>query len=779
VFLSLVLVLLFSFILTTLEAARIRGATAYVSMVTNLAGESVLASYYYPLFQNYRLFGVNAGGVSGVFSEEALTEEAEKSIRCSLEESKTGLLQFQNTEAALQEYETLLCRDEQEFLSQIKQQVLLDSLSLTLSELFSAEQFTEAGVVGEIYQEQEAALEVTATVTKELLQLMELVDGVRMKDTGIAFDKNGNIKTQEAFIKQLVPMEQEELSELYGNKEVFFAVSGKLYRPDLAAGSVLEALTELGKIIREIEELGARISGYQRDMSLLQDQLEAEEERLSKLETPDISTLLSLQESISNLSKSIEQDTKRLKECEEQKEKILLAAEGEYNTLQQKMQVVQVLFGDAIKSTERLKIKQEAAKVAVSAYESFLEGAKEKLSKELYQVFAKELETMKLYAGLEEQGFSVEVIRQTLQKNRGILESISLNGFSEKRLSNVAEEMARLIQQMQYYTVEGLQFPYGTIVVPTSIVDNVLDVLGELLTTGILELVGVSKEEQSDRKLTGRELPSAWLEQETVFTELKNCLAEVTGLFSDGGMEQVLMAAGDSLLESTALELYSRKYFHSYREAAPYTKLNYEREYLVFGAEKDKSNLFAMVLHLVAIRTLLCMVMLLKQPEKVARVELLAAGVVGFTGIPVLAAVVKYSLLLLWSVEEALVETAALLQGKRIPLVGPGTITFEELFLMNKKTIQAKAKQLSLSAGAAYTDYLTLLSLTRGTKKKAYRALDLIQENIRYRYNDKFRIRNVITGFSLCATSEVVPLFDTGFFRPSAYEMNCYKEKSY
>ena len=54
VFLSLILVLLFSFLLTALETARITGATAYISMIAQLSGESLLAHYYSPL-----LFFVN------------------------------------------------------------------------------------------------------------------------------------------------------------------------------------------------------------------------------------------------------------------------------------------------------------------------------------------------------------------------------------------------------------------------------------------------------------------------------------------------------------------------------------------------------------------------------------------------------------------------------------------------------------------------------------------------------------------------------------------------
>jgi hypothetical protein len=57
------------------------------------------------------------------------------------------------------------------------------------------------------------------------------------------------------------------------------------------------------------------------------------------------------------------------------------------------------------------------------------------------------------------------------------------------------------------------------------------------------------------------------------------------------------------------------------------------------------------------------MVMIIKQPDRMAELEALSAGVAGFTGIPVLAAVVKYGALLLWSVEEALVEVSALLQA--------------------------------------------------------------------------------------------------------------------
>ena len=81
--------------------------------------------------------------------------------------------------------------------------------------------------------------------------------------------------------------------------------------------------------------------------------------------------------------------------------------------------------------------------------------------------------------------------------------------------------------------------------------------------------------------------------------------------------------------------------------------------------------------------------------------------------------------------------------------------------------------------GAAYTDYLALVSLTKRAKEKAYRALDLIQENIRIRYRDSFRIRNVVSRLSFQTITELRPMFDTGIFLPSAYEMQKEKEVAY
>ena len=229
VFLSLVLVLLFSFLLTTLEAARLQGAKAYLTMVTDLAGDSFLAGYYYPLFRDYRLFAVNAGDEEGNFAMEAIQEEIQTNLVWGMEGAQGGLLRFEDTSAEISEYTTLVSGGEKEFLSQVKQQAVLDGLTLPLQELFSAEQIKEVGTVGEVYREQEDALEETAAVAAELLDLMELVDGVKVTNRGIAFDKAGNLRINYVFLKQILPLEKDEMKKLYENAEVGAAVSGQLF----------------------------------------------------------------------------------------------------------------------------------------------------------------------------------------------------------------------------------------------------------------------------------------------------------------------------------------------------------------------------------------------------------------------------------------------------------------------------------------------------------------------------------------------------------------------
>ena len=102
-----------------------------------------------------------------------------------------------------------------------------------------------------------------------------------------------------------------------------------------------------------------------------------------------------------------------------------------------------------------------------------------------------------------------------------------------------------------------------------------------------------------------------------------------------------------------------------------------------------------------------------------------------------------------------MIETAAIMRGKKVPVIPNSEsfcLTLAELplfaTLVDEKADNFAESQLYLD----YDDYLLVLTLLQSEKTTAARAMDIIQENIRYKYNDDFLINNAVTSFSCTAT---------------------------
>ena len=767
VFLSLILVLLFSFLMTMLEAARVCGASAYAAMVSELAGDSLLASYYYPLFQEYRLFGIGAGSEHGFLSVNDLENTAMGHMEYGLLGLQGGMLKFETTEAMVTDYKTLMTEEGAPFLQQVREQLLLDGLSLTATKFFSEEQFTEAGVVGELYQQQETALTELGAVTTELLKLMELVDGICTTDQGLQVDRSGKLKRTDTFLKQLLPMNEQVIRKRFANEEIYGTVEGRFLRADLLAEDILELIQKAEQAEADKEALEANLQQYQEDSYALK----TEWKKLKEEGGTNQERIAQIEQILNDWETEMWQIVEEQDDYDDIWDCAMKDAKAKYTTLKKAITGMVPVTQKSLEVVTALEKKQKKAQETVFSYESYLEGMKSLVSEELYTVFDDELEIMKCYAGMEEQGYYVPVMKRSMERNLSLLNGLSWGGFSEKELGRIKTEMEAVLYGMASYTAEGLWFNYGEFAVAKQTGTNILGAVEELLATGVLELVGVSEEMQSDRILDGTMLPSAALSADGFLTNLRACISEIQQMFSKGGIGTVLKAAGNTALDATALEVYCTKYFHTFTEPSEVTKLKYEREYLLFGAREDKTNLFYVVLYLVAVRTLFDMVAILKDSQKMGEIEALATAIAGLTGIPVLLTIIKYAILFLWSVEEAFVDVAALLQGKALSVMGSGAISIDDLLLFNKDMVAGKASSAPEGAGPEYEDYLVLLSLTRSTKKKLYRAMDLIQENIRYRYRDTFRIRNVITELEMFTSSNLKRLYKTGLVPEQVYQI--------
>ena len=179
--------------------------------------------------------------------------------------------------------------------------------------------------------------------------------------------------------------------------------------------------------------------------------------------------------------------------------------------------------------------------------------------------------------------------------------------------------------------------------------------------------------------------------------------------------------------------------------------LQYEQEYLLAGKESDLKNLTQSVLKIIMMRMALHFSSILTNTEKRETAEQAAVALAGVTGMPALKYVATTVFLLIWSLEEAFVDTAALLAGKKLPIY-PGSeggcILFSELLLFTKSMIAEKVEQKNEfgTVLADYADYLQILLFLKGKTTLCYRAMDLIQTNLQENGVSNFYIKKCICG---------------------------------
>lgn len=765
VFLVLILVLLFSLVLTTLEAARIAGGKAYVQMLSVMAGDSARALYYYPLFKEYGLLGINASDDAGYFSEQKLEKTVKEDVTFALTGLKGGLLSFSEPSVEVTETRTLLSDEAESFLKQIKELAVLEGMQDVLSRLVLEQEFNDAVYASQIYQKQEEAIAQTATVTQEILKLMELVDGVITEEEGLCFDAEGKLKTTDVFIKRLCTFTEEEWEENYENEEIYQAVKGNFWSPK-------DHAEELYRLLRKGAEMQAELAVFDLELREYKERRgEIAEELSAELSEEKADALF---EEAKVLAERIESVTGQRDELIEWLDIACMDMEEQYETLKKELEQVMPLLSQAKEILTELESKQLGAQLSVKLYENYLSELKDEVSTELYAVFQEELQRLKLYAGLSDAGYQVSEMRESIEKNERLLEETALPEFSGETLYEMSLCVRAVAERMEEYTAEGLWFTYGTMTAVPTVQGSVFRMMEKIATGSILSFVGLSEKELSEKRIGGQNLPSAGLLAEKTQTQIFRCFDEIVELLRSEGFLGVLKAGAEQSADLLALEWYAENYFGSFANVLEGRRLSYEREYLLFGNKTDKGNLLSTALYLIAIRSVFAMVSILKDAGKMSQLDLFAVGAVGFTGIPVLISAVKYGMLLLWAVEEAVVEVAVLFDGKRVPLFSvEGQISFSELFLFGKELVEVKAKTWKDAPdGFSYGEYLTVLSLLKSTQRKAYRSLDLIQENLRYRYRADFSIKNVVTEFSFRIQSQLEQKINTGLWKEEIYEIS-------
>lgn len=181
------------------------------------------------------------------------------------------------------------------------------------------------------------------------------------------------------------------------------------------------------------------------------------------------------------------------------------------------------------------------------------------------------------------------------------------------------------------------------------------------------------------------------------------------------------------LVEKGLLILYAKAHFKNFlskvKEDDKKEALRYGLEYLIAGKESDEANLSSVANRIFGLRTIVWYGYFLTRKDKMAEAEAIAAAIASVLALPAAIEIIKYGIVMGWSMDEARKEVKSLLKGEDIPLL-PG-----------------KSEGIKLKYQSFLDSFLVIAS-----GKLPIRMVKLIEQNIKLRYYQGFRADNMYAG---------------------------------
>ena len=181
------------------------------------------------------------------------------------------------------------------------------------------------------------------------------------------------------------------------------------------------------------------------------------------------------------------------------------------------------------------------------------------------------------------------------------------------------------------------------------------------------------------------------------------------------------------LVEKGLLILYAKAHFKNFlsktKEDDKKEALKYGVEYLIAGKESDEANLSSVANRIFGLRTIVWYGYFLTRKDKMAEAEAIAAAIASVLALPAAIEIIKYGIVMGWSMDEARKEVKSLLKGEDIPLL-PG-----------------KSEGVKLKYQSFLDSFLVIAS-----GKLPIRMVKLIEQNIKLRYYQGFRADSMYAG---------------------------------
>ena len=795
VFFSLVFMIMFSFILSFFEMAAYTARASYHASAALLATENYFAAYFEPLFAQYHIFGreVPEGEAIISWTENGIAEDV--SYMTQKREGENSLLLRSGAKYKVTDAVVLTDNKLEGFYSQavtaMKYQGVAEAAKI-LKEF--AGMTEEANAHLEIAEAKATTDTAYAKVDEKVLKLIEMVDGVDIGKYEKFLGGKRVLFQKDIYVKHFCT-DASKAADYFDRAEVYQSFLDDYENPYI----VLDSLSESAKTLadqmeeREIREEECRIRleeievlyvTIKEELSLLEEKIDELSEGLSAMSKaidrmrkengdPEAISILAKQigsaretldgleeqkEAYAETEEALEKEEKALKKEQKELEKKKKDQEKQAKSLMQqeesfveKCRDIRDICDEAYYYADEVREELERAKKVKATCESVLETFSPIIGEEAAAEYRAELDEYLFYEGPE--GFDFDEIKQRLLENKSCLWNISkkINGTDKDSLRAAASGLSGEKLSVGKYSFEGLKLSYGEMSLAEDLYDGVESMISNELASGFLGFL--TEKEVSEKAIDTAYLPSGFRSGDDgidIFSLLGTDMSDIFGELQNLLPQDISM--GDMVGEATDTVLfhsYLVTHFKSFLDEGGSGALSYEQEYLIAGKETDKENLSSVAMRICAIRTILHFISLYTDGTRKAPVEQAALAACGIIGLPALKSIVVFLLLFVWALEEAMIDTAAYLLGKRLllyPGKKGGSLSFPEILKFSKTFVQEKAKKKEDVKGLAfgYNEFLHLFLFLTSKENKKYRAADLIQENLRETHHSSFRLNRCV-----------------------------------
>ncbi len=799
VFLSLVLLLILSFLFTLTEGARISTAKVEAERALSTAMDSVLAEYYGPLWEEYHIFGFYAGkgGESDrkVLMEGKLTDymsytfEPDKNINLMEKPVNKELFHPSLKSVKITEETMLMDYNGKLLINEAVEYMKYREIGNGVEQLLSKLSLLETPQkVSYLCKESQKAAEKLVEIDKGILRLMELLDGLKTSKQGIVVTRSGALKTEEYFVKKICFSEISAQAVGINQSQVFQALRNQYVNPDYYFNTI-------SNNIEAVRNIDIQISYAQAQEQAIIRSMEAQQTRLiplynaSKMTNGIIKQIEAIYNTINNMGNILSRLADQERELQASKAWYINNILEAKNNIYRLISEIKPLIVETQSTLDDILFKTETAAPVIKQYEEVLNAGKELIGENIYAGLEENLNEMKRYVTVEGGSYNFRGMKTILQKNFQVLTQVEGILMQSENLLSVASYLdaertfdnAKSI--LKGYQTNGLTLDYSTLVLDKSSEDNPISKIKNILQSGISGMV-MDPSKISKQKLPAKTLPSdiaAIMQENSDYLEkirnffgsivLRSDVSGTDSLFeSFGDGMQVYSIIGNSinqLAEHILYQQYLKEHYglFSAKEVTggKPTVLAYELEYLLVGKQSDQENINSVISRIVLLRTILDFTSILGDSTRRNEAKAAAAAIVGFTGLPVLVGITQVLILLAWSFAEALLDVSILMMGKTVPILKKKvSLELYEIFLINRTYLTSKAEKVSNTneLSLSYQDYLRLFLLMKEKRELAFRSMDLMQENINIRYKeDAFTLSNCIYGYKTRAEFSIASKF--------------------